>query len=85
MYDPTLQKWGMDSKCEPKHFVAILSRSIHIMPGLKADWQHPRNYPPTPTDYRHTDNHLRMEMVVVALCCTWHSRAPNIDRCVPEI
>ncbi len=30
-----------------------------------------------------THNHL--VMVVVALCCTRQSRAPNIDRCAPEI
>ncbi len=52
---------------------------------LKADRPHPRNYPHTPTDYRHTDNHLRLLTVVVAPCCTRQSRAPNIDRCVPEI
>ena len=27
---------------------------------LKADRPHPRDYPQTPTDYRHTDNHLRL-------------------------
>ena len=31
-------------------------------PELKADRPHPRNYPHTPTDYRHTDNHLRLVM-----------------------
>ncbi len=25
---------------------------------------HPRNYPQTPINYRHTDNHLRLVMVV---------------------
>ncbi len=34
---------------------------------LKADRPHPRDYPQMPTDYRHTDNHLRLVMVVVAL------------------
>ncbi len=52
---------------------------------VKANRLHPRNYPQTPTDYRHTDNDLRLVMVVIALCCTWQSRAPNIDRCVPYI
>ncbi len=28
---------------------------------LKADRLHPLNYPHTPTDYRHTDNHLELE------------------------
>ena len=37
---------------------------------LKADRPHPRNYPPTLTDYKHTDNHLRLVMVVVAVCCS---------------
>ncbi len=51
---------------------------------LKADRPHPRNYPPTPTDYRHTDKHLRLVMVLIGLYCTRQSRAPNIDRCAPE-
>ncbi len=38
-----------------------------------------------PTDYRRTDNHLGLVMVVVALYCTRQSRALNIDRCAPEI
>ncbi len=29
------------------------------LPKLKADRPHPRNYPHTPTDYRHTDNQGR--------------------------
>ncbi len=41
-----------------------------MMDQLKADRPHPHDYPQTPTDYRHTDNHLRLVMVVVALCCT---------------
>ncbi len=52
---------------------------------LKADRPHPRNYLHTPTDYRYTDNHLRLVTVVGALCCTRQGRAPNIDRCAPEI
>ncbi len=31
-----------------------------------------------------TDKHLRLVMTLIALCCTWKSRAPNIDRCVPR-
>ena len=31
------------------------------------------------------DNHLRLVMLVVAQCCTWQSRVPNIDCCTPEI
>ncbi len=37
---------------------------------LKANRPYPRNYPHTPTDYRHTDKHLRLVMGVLALCCT---------------
>ncbi len=46
-------------------------------PLLKADRPHWRDYQQTPTDYRHTDNHFRLVLVVVALCCTRQSRAPN--------
>ncbi len=35
---------------------------------LKADRPHLGDDPQTTTDYRHTDNHLRFVMVVVALC-----------------
>ncbi len=38
--------------------------------------------------YRHTDKHLGLVitlLVVIALCCTWQSRAPNIHYCAPEI
>ncbi len=34
---------------------------------LKADRPPTRNYPHMPTDYRHTDNHLRLVMVLIAL------------------
>ena len=61
-----------------------VSQDTRCMTLLKADRPHPRNYPPTPNDYRHTDNHLRLVMVVVVLCCTRQSRAHIIDRCAPE-
>ncbi len=32
---------------------------------LKADRLHPRDYTYTPTDYRHTDKHLRLEMGIL--------------------
>ncbi len=51
---------------------------------LNADRPHPRNYPHTPTDYRHTDKHLRLLMPPIAPNCTRQSRAPNIDHCAPE-
>ncbi len=51
---------------------------------LKADRPHPRNYPHTRTDDRHTYQHLRLAMAPIALYCTRQSRAPNIDRCAPE-
>ena len=44
---------------------------------LKANRPHPRDYPQTPTGYRHTDNHLGLVMVVVTRCCTRQSR----ERC----
>ncbi len=50
---------------------------------LKADRPHPHT--DTHTAYRHTDKHLRLVMTCIALCCTRQSRAPNIDRCAPEI
>ncbi len=46
---------------------------------LKADRPHPHNYPPTPTDYRHTDKHLRLVMPLIALYCTRQSRV-STDR-----
>ncbi len=33
------------------------------------------------TDYRHIDNYFRLVIVVVSLCCTQQSWAPNIDCC----
>ncbi len=65
-------------------------RKVHIMTEkhnkarLKADRPHPRNYPHTPTNYRHTDKHLTLVMTPNALCCTRQSRTRNIDRCAPE-
>ncbi len=32
---------------------------------LKADRPHPRNYPHTPTDHRHTDKHFRLVMTLL--------------------
>ncbi len=37
---------------------------------LKADQLHSRDYLHTPTDYRHTEQHLRLVMTLIALCCT---------------
>ncbi len=51
---------------------------------LKAHRPHPRNYPHTQTDSRHTDKLLRLVMAPNALNCTRQSRAPNIDCCAPE-
>ena len=67
--------------------VKLVDQVYHGQPPrvLKADRPQPRNYALTRTDYKHTYNHLRLGMVVVALCCTQQSRAPNIDRCAPEI
>ncbi len=52
---------------------------------IKADRRHLCDYLHTPTDDRHTDKHLRLVVTLIALCCTRQSRAPNIDRCAPEI
>ncbi len=68
-------QWGSNPDSHPSKLIII----------LKADRLHPRNYPQMPTHYRHTDNHLRLVMVVVAHCCTRQSRVPNIDHCAPEI
>ncbi len=43
----------------------------------KADQLHSRDYLYMPTDYRHTDKHLRLVMTPIAICCTRQSRAPN--------
>ncbi len=43
---------------------------------------HPRYYPYTLPDYRHTDKHLRLVMTLISLFFT---RSPNIDCCAPEI
>ena len=47
----------------------------HLYTQLKADQSHPRNYPHTTTDYRHTDEHLRLHvmrlvMSHISLCCS---------------
>ncbi len=62
-----------------------VAQQTNYQPTLKANRLNLRDYPQTPTDYRHTDNHLRLVIVVVAHCCTRQSRAPNIDCCAPEI
>ena len=49
---------------------------------LKHDRPHPRNYPQTPPDHRHTEKHLSL---VIGACCTQQSRASSINRCAPEI
>ncbi len=40
----------------------VLFNRIVIYLQLKADRPHPRDYPHTPTDFRHTDKHLRLVM-----------------------
>ena len=44
--------------------VLIFCYAVEKYFPLKADRPHSRDYPQTPTDYRHTDNHLRLVMVV---------------------
>ncbi len=36
------------------------------MNKIKADRPHPRNYPHTPTGYRHTDKQVRLVMALIA-------------------
>ena len=71
---------------KPYHFSQNLSRFFgsNIRSKLKADRQHPHDYPHMPTNYKHADKHLRLVMILIALCCTQQSRAPNIDQCTPE-
>ncbi len=76
-----------------RHFVRLFFLTVNsafspitqIYWLIKADRLHPRNYLHTPTNYRHTDNYLRLVMVVVAPCCPRLFLAPNIDGCAPEI
>ncbi len=51
----------------------IISRMLSIgCSQLKAVRPHTRNYPHTPTDYRHTDIlHFKLVMTLNALYCTW--------------
>ena len=44
---------------------------LTIFAKLKADRLHLCNEPHTPTDYRHTVDHLRLGMTPIALCWTW--------------
>ena len=53
-----------------------------IHPQLKSDRPHPRDYPHSPTDYRHV---YRLVIGVCGLCCIRQSPDPNIDDCTPEI
>ncbi len=46
---------------------------------LKADRPHPHNYPHTPTDYGHTDKHLRLVMAPIALNCSRESVRRRTD------
>ncbi len=52
---------------------------------LKANRLHLHDNPHSPTDYRHTDKHLRLVMTLIALCCPRQNRTPNIDRCMLDI
>ena len=47
--------------------VVIYQREGELKLKLKADRPHARNYLQTPTDYRHTDNHVRLVMVAKCL------------------
>ena len=41
---------------------------LRNMTQLKADQPFPHDYVHAPTDYRHTDKHLRLVMGITALC-----------------
>ncbi len=45
---------------------------------IKTNRLHPPNDLYAPTDYGHIDYHPTLVMLVVALCCTLQSHAPNI-------
>ena len=44
---------------------------------LKADRPHLCNYQHMPTNYRHTDKHLRLVMTLIALSCTRLKPSPK--------
>ena len=46
---------------------------------LKANRLHPCNYLHTPTDFRHTDKHLRLVMVLIALISTAIRQKIDLD------
>ena len=54
----TLDVAGIDKHCTIWTMVILKSVSYQ----LKGDRLHPRDYPHTPTDYRHTDKQLRLVM-----------------------
>ncbi len=45
-----------------------------LLSRLKADRPHPRYYPHTPQDHRHTHKDFRLVMSLMALCCTWQTK-----------
>ncbi len=55
----------------PSHVARYFELLGRIIIKLKADRPHPRNYPHTATDYRHTDKHLRLVMVVGQTVQPW--------------
>ncbi len=56
---------------EVSGFPTLAAQEVHFMVKLKADRPPPRIYPHMPTDYRHTDEHLRLVMTL--LCWLLHS------------
>ena len=59
--------------------VSLLKEGTMYSNKLKADRLHPRDYPHMPTEYRHTDKHLRLVMTLNAHCCTRQRRAPKTN------
>ena len=54
-------------------YIGGSTQQSEISKKLKADQPHPRNYPRTPTDYRHIDKHLRLLMTTINYCYLLHS------------
>ncbi len=50
------------------------------MMELKADRPHPRNYPHTPTDHRHTDKHFRLVMTFLCSKVAVFNRRAHTDK-----
>ena len=72
--------------CNTTHYTVVkmpFLSSKYFYLSLKADRPHPRDYQHMPTDYRHTDKHIRLVMTLTDLCCqtSTHKRTDRqVDR-----